>query len=86
MQPYRIEHGIKIPPVTQPKASQLVSRAVATMNLLKKGESFLVKDPIEAMHASKQMRDLLRRERERSGNRQFTLRKTGAGVRFWRMK
>ena len=86
MQPYRIERGIKMPPVTQPKASQLVSRAVVTLNQLKKSESFLVKDPVEAMHASKQMRDLLRRGRERKGTRHFASRKAGAGLRIWRMK
>ena len=46
---YRIEKGIKVPPRAQPIASVQVSMAVATMAALAKGESFLIKDPFEAV-------------------------------------
>jgi capsular polysaccharide biosynthesis protein len=86
MHPYRIDQGIKIPAISRPAASQKSSRAMATMQLLKKGESFLIKDEIDAMRANKVMRDLLRRERQQDGTRLFVSRKIGAGIRIWRTR
>jgi hypothetical protein len=86
MQIYRIEHGKKVPPISRPAPTNTMSRAAATMNELKKGDSFLVKDPIDAIRAAKVMRDLQRRERERSGTRLFTSRKIADGVRIWRTR
>jgi hypothetical protein len=86
MVPYHIETGIKIPPIARPAASQTVSRAMTTLLALKKGNSFLVKDPLEAIHANKVMRDCLARERARQGTRLFTSRKVGIGIRIWRVR
>ena len=87
MNPYRIETGIKIPPIVhRTSPTQTASRALETMLALKKGNSFVVKDALDAIHATKVMRDFLARERRRNGARLFTSRKVGAGVRIWRVK
>ena len=86
MKLYRIESGIKIPPKSNPKTTGTTSPTTATMQELKKGESFLIKDPVAAGSASKVMRDFMRRERARDGVREFVSRKIGASVRIWRMK
>ena len=41
---YRIEKGIKVPSIAKTTSNGQPSMAVATMSLLEKGESFLVKD------------------------------------------
>ncbi len=81
---YPIESGIKIPPITKSKPTVTISPAVATMNALDKGQSFLVKDPTAAFQAAKLMRDLMSRERDRDGDRNFISRKVGDGLRIWR--
>ena len=84
MQIYRIDRGIKVPPVSRAVTVATTSRAAATLQQLKRGESFRVRDAVEAMRANKVMRDFARRERARSSTRTFVSRKTGAGVRIWR--
>ena len=83
---YRIEKGIKVPPKSQPTPSVQVSMAVATMTALAKGESFLIKDPFEAVKAEKRMRDLSARQRDNGGGREYAARKVGDGTRIWRTK
>ena len=86
MKLYRIEKNIKIPEVSRPAPSQSVSPTMATIQKLEKGDSFLVRDPLDAVGAAKIMRDCLARERARGGTRHFTSRKIGGGVRIWRLK
>ena len=86
MQHFRIEKGIKVPAIAQAISNGKPSMAVATMAVLKKGESFLVKDPLEAVKAEKRMRDLNARQRENDGGRAYVSRKVGVGVRIWRVK
>ena len=83
---YRIDKGIKVPPRSQPTPSVQVSMAVATMAALAKGESFLIKDPFEAVKAEKRMRDLNGRQRDNGGGRVYAARKIGDGTRIWRTK
>ena len=86
MKTYKIEKGIKVPPIGQRNGEVKVSLVAATMNELGKGESFLVKSPLEMVKAEKVMRDYVRRERARDGDRAFTSRRIGGGVRIWRTK
>ena len=53
---------------------------------LEKGESFLIKDELEALKAAKVLRDFQTRERERKGTREFASRKVGKGMRIWRVR
>ena len=86
MKLYRIEKGIKVPTPATAKSDGRPSMAIVTMQRLEKGESFLVKDALEAMIAQKKMRDLNARQRETGGGRQFVARKVGSGARIWRVK
>ena len=86
MKLYKIEKGIKVPPPAQAVSNGKPSVAAATMAVLEKGESFLVKDTLEAMKAEKKMRDLNGRQRATGGGRVFTARRSGSGVRIWRVK
>ena len=86
MRTYKIEKGIKVPAIGQRTGVVKVSPVAATMHELKKGESFMVKSPLEVTKAEKVMRDYMRRERDRNGERVFTSRRTGGGVRIWRIK
>jgi hypothetical protein len=86
MQPYKIEKGIKVPPPARAISNGKSSRAALTMSKLEKGQSFLIKEIVEAMLAEKKMRDFMRRERERGGKRAFVSRRVGGGVRIWRVK
>ncbi len=83
---HRIERGIKIPPPALAHGNGKPSMATATMQALEKGESFLVRDPLEAVAADKAMRGFLRRERKQKGSRLFLSRKTAHGLRIWRVK
>ena len=85
MKLYKIETGIKVPPVAHPGSGGETSAIVATMQKLRKTESFLVKGT-EALKASKAMRDLMTRERKSEGKREFVSRKLGVDVRIWRTK
>ena len=86
MKTYKIDKGIKIPAPSLRRGAARVSMTATTINMLKKTESFLVKSPIEAMKAEKAMRDFMHRERKDGGSRRFSARRTGGGVRIWRVK
>ena len=83
---YKIEKGIKLPPPARAVASVRISATAATLVKLDKGESFLVKDALEALRAAKTMRDCLARERKSKTGREYASRKVGDGVRIWRVK
>ena len=84
--PCRIERGIKVPPPAIAHGNGKPSLASATMWALEKGESFLVRDALEAVAADKAMRGFLRRERKQKGTRHFLSRKTAKGLRIWRVE
>ena len=86
MKPYPITKGLKLPPVSRPATAGRVSAAALTLAILAKGDSFLVTAPLDAIKAEKVMRDFTARERNRRGGRSFTSRRTGKGVRIWRVK
>lgn len=86
MKLYKIEKGIEIPPILRAGSNGKSSAVVATVQCLKRGESFLVKDPLDAVKASKALRDFMRRERSTDGKRAFISRKIGAGLRIWRVR
>lgn len=77
---YKIEKGIKIPVVEQ-SYNGFPSTVALTMRELEIGQSFLVKDELEALKARKNVQDSQRR-----GGRGYTTRKIGKGVRIWRVK
>ena len=86
MKTYKIDKGIDLPAVAFSNGDNSTSRVVMTLALLEKGESFLIKDPLEAMRAEKRTRDYMRRERERGSKKQFAARRLHGGVRIWRIK
>ena len=86
MKHYKIEKGIKLSAPTTSTASAMTSPAVETMNLLSKGDSFLIKDALDAVHGEKKMRDMNSRQRENGGGRVFASRRMRGGVRIWRVK
>ena len=83
---YKIETGIKVPPVVQGVSSVAVGAVAATMERLAAGQSFLIKDELEAIKAALTYRGFRQRESERGGAREFTSRKAGKGLRIWRLK
>ena len=83
---YKIETGIKLPTIAVSHKATMPSRAALTMATLEKGESFLIKDELDALKATKVMRDFNTRERERKTGREFVQRKVGKGIRMWRVK
>ena len=83
---YKIEKGIKLPAVAQAVSNGKPSIALLTMLQLENGESFLVRDALDAEHAAKKMRDLNGRQRATDGGRVFASRKAGNGLRIWRTK
>ena len=83
---YKIEKGVKLPPPGKAVASVQIGPTTATLAKLEKGESFLVKDALEALRAAKTMRDCQARERESKTGREYASRKIGDGVRIWRVK
>ena len=87
MKLYRIENGVKMPPVTYRNGGKTVMSAVAaTLLQLNKGQSFLIKDQLEVVKAGKIISDANRRERTRGGKRAFSSRKIGGNLRIWRVK
>ena len=82
---YRIEKGIKLLPVGKTVSNGKSSMAAATLAALEKGDSFLIKEALEAVKAEKRMRDMNARQRE-AGGRVYTSRKVKGGARFWRLK
>lgn len=83
---YKIEKGIKLPAVAVSRKATVPSPAALAVGKLDKGESFLVKDELEALKAAKVLRDFQKRERERKGTREFASRKVGKGMRIWRVR
>ena len=86
MKLYKIEKGVKIPAATHAGSSGAASAIAATMQIMKRGECFLVREPHHAIKASKVMRDFSARERKSKGKRAFVSRKLDIGVRIWRVK
>lgn len=86
MKLYKIDKGIKLPKPSVSKVATTPSRAAQTMQALAAGESFAVKDELDAMKASKVVRDFNGRERERATGRQFATRRIATGIRIWRVK
>jgi hypothetical protein len=83
---YKIDKGIKLTPVAVSHRATLPSAAALTLAKLDKGDSFLIRDELAALKASKVLRDFQKRERARKGSRAFTSRKVGTGTRIWRVR
>lgn len=85
---YKLEAGISIPKgqVGGGKSDGKPSKVARTLQVMVKGESFLIKDELEAMKAEKKMRDRNRRERLTGGTREYVSRRTPKGMRIWRVK
>ena len=80
MQLFKIEKGVKVPPPSRPTTASQPSRAALTMAKLEVGDSFLIRDELEAMKADKSMRGMQRKDRK------FTSRRLPKGLRIWRVK
>src|SRR5262245_11456954 len=83
---YKIERGVRLPPPKRAMSNGKPSKAAATMALLAKGESFVIRDALDALAAEKTMRDFNARERRRGERRVMTSRRTSIGVRIWRVR
>ena len=84
--PYKVEKGMRMPEegefgggVGQP------SRVGATLAVMEKGESFLLRDELEALKASKIMRDKGRRDKAAGRTLEFAMRRVKNGWRIWRV-
>ena len=86
MKLYKIDNGIKLPAIKPNRAATQPSMAFATLQALKPGQSFLVRDAADAFKAAKVMRDMMRRDRERGLKREFASRQVKGGTRIWRVK
>jgi hypothetical protein len=86
MNPYKIHAGIKVPPPSRPTTATTVSRAAATMLALDVGDSFLVRDPLDAVKAEKSMRDMNGNERKKKRGRKYVSRRLPKGLRIWRVQ
>jgi hypothetical protein len=84
MKLYKIDKNIKLPPVAISRKPSTPSVVALTIDALNKGDSFLIRDPLDGLKAEKRMRDFNARERERKGERLFVSRKVPLGVRIWR--
>ena len=82
--PYKIEKGIKIPDPVAGTSSGQPSRVTATLQLLENGDSFGIADTLDAMKASKIVRDFNARQRTSTQPRKFVTRKYREGIRVWR--
>lgn len=80
MQLYRIEKGVKLPRPSRASGASTPSRAALTMAALAVGESFLIKDELDALKAVKSMMDMSRKDRKFTSRRQ-----PKGGVRIWRI-
>ena len=80
---FRIEKGIKLPVVRKAVSNGKPSPAAETLALLEKGDSFLVRDALEANRAYTSMRSMNSRQR---GEKAFASRTVKGGMRFWRVK
>lgn len=83
---YKIEKGIKVPPVAVSHQPTAPSAAALTLQLLEKGESFLIRNELEALKAGKVVRGANARETARKSGKEFLTRKAGKGLRVWRVK
>lgn len=83
---YKIERGIKVPPIAVNRTPSRPSAVALTIATLAKGDSFLIADEVAALKASKVIRDFNRQERERNGKRLLVTRKAGKGLRVWRVR
>jgi hypothetical protein len=83
---YRIDKNKKIPPVKTEQGDGKAGRARATMEMLVVGDSFFVREPLDAVKATKAMRDYHGTHRDAPRPKRFTSRKEKDGVRIWRVK
>ena len=83
---YKIDKGLKVPAIAVNREPTTPSRTSLTMQVLEKGDSFLIKDEVTALKSLKVVRDFVSRDRKRDVNRVFTTRKVGNGLRIWRVK
>ena len=86
MSAFKIESGIKIPPPRVGGSKGRVSRVVVTMRLLKKGESFLIADALDALRGGKLVRNFNARLRAEKKPQAFVSRQMGSGLRIWRVR
>lgn len=86
MKLYKIEKGIKLPAPSRPKSSGHPSRAAATMQALAVGDSFFIRDPLDAIRAEKTMRDMKASARDAGRPHVLTSRRTRGGLRVWRLR
>lgn len=83
---YRIEKGIKLPAPSRPKSNGKPSRAAATMHALDVGDSFFIRDPLDAIRTEKTMRDMNATARAGKRTQVMTSRRVRGGLRVWRVK
>ena len=83
---YKIDKGLKVPKIAVNRKQTTPSLTSLTMQVLEKGDSFLIKDEVAALKSMKVVRDFVSRDRKRDVDRVFTTRKVGNGLRIWRVK
>jgi len=85
---YKLDNDIKVPiVVARGGNSNKPSRVARTLAAMSQGQSFLIKDELEALKALKIVKDYSARERARGGSRQFVARRVNKGyLRIWRVK
>lgn len=79
---YKLEKGI---PLSEPfvgKSGGGPGRVSLTLSAMEKGDSFLIRDELEALKASKTLRD----RNGRGDGKNFTQRKVKNGWRVWRVE
>lgn len=85
MKTYRIDKRIKLPAPQHRAGDGTPSKTSATLDLLTVGDSFVIKDPVEAMASEKIVRDRNHRERKKGREHRFATRRVKDGVRVWRI-
>lgn len=85
MKTYRIDKRIKLPAPQHRAGDGTPSKTSATLDALTIGDSFLIKDPVEAMSSEKIVRDRNHRERKKGREHRFATRRVKDGVRVWRV-
>lgn len=83
---YKVEKGIKVPPIAVNHEPTMPSAAALTLHVLEKGDSFLIKDELAAIKGSKVVLGANAREAVRKSGKAFVTRKVGKGMRVWRTK
>ena len=86
MKLYKIEKGIKLPAPSRPKSTGQLLRAAATMRALAVGDSFFIRDPLDAIRAEKTMRDMNASARSARRPQVMTSRRVKGGLRVWRVE